>query len=247
MRDREQHHRRVQHLAAVQLDPGEVVAAADEADDVALEQLDVVLRQIGPAPLVAPEADAVGHDRDRGRPVLQRGGEADQVRVPPEGDHVPVARFVAVAGRAVEDRRAVVLVEAADVREGVLHAAREHDAVRKQVVVHLEQAVVPERGPGCGPVPHLDGRVGQDLLAALGEQLERHLRIAAEVAVGPVHLRRAVLLGVEHDDRAPVAAEPGRGGQPGRPAADHDDVYLEPAHARSSRPRAATASSDRVR
>ncbi len=55
---------------------------------------------------------------------------------------MPVARLVPVAGRAVEDRCPVVLVEALDRGERVLHPAGQDDPVGEQVLVDLEQPVL---------------------------------------------------------------------------------------------------------
>jgi len=66
---------------------------------------------------------SVGDDGDRASPVEHRAGEADEVGVPPQGHDVPVARLIAVAGRAVEQRGTVVLVEPLQLGLHVEHAA----------------------------------------------------------------------------------------------------------------------------
>ena len=109
------------------------------------------------------------------------------------------------------------------------HAAREHELVRDD-----EPAVAQTDGEpalsGLGRLDDVRGdrgvRVSEHLLPAAGQQLARRLRVAPEVAVGVLHLVRAVLAGVDHEDAPAEPREPRRGRETRGAAADHEGVDL---------------------
>jgi hypothetical protein len=125
--DREEGELARDHRAVGEPHASQVAARTLQRGRTLLDDDDAVAGERLAVRSVALEGVAVGDERDRARPVEQRECEAGDVLVPAEHHDVAAARLEPVAGRAVEQVLAVVLVDAADAWKLVDHAGGEPD------------------------------------------------------------------------------------------------------------------------